>query len=62
MQHESTLQAVSNAMAPGGTEIAIMFAKALSEAYGQPFDEKGFEARMAAADHQIAEGDKGPEG
>ncbi len=44
-----------------GTEIAKMFAKTLSEAYGQPFDEKAFEARVAAADRGIAEGSDQPE-
>jgi len=64
MQEESTLQAVSDAMDPAGAEIAKLFAKTLSEAYGQPFDEKAFEARVASADLQIAEGssDASPEG
>jgi hypothetical protein len=55
MAQESTLQSVSDAMGGGGTEMAKMFAKALSEAYGQPFDDKAFDARVAEADRQIAE-------
>ena len=64
MAQDSTLQSVSDAMGGGGTEISKMFAKALSEAYGQPFDEKAFDARVAEADRQIAEdsGDTLPEG
>lgn len=54
MQDETTLHAISEAMETPGAEIAMLFAKALSEAYGQPFNESSFARSVAAADRQIA--------
>jgi hypothetical protein len=64
MQDEATLKAISEAMQTPGAEIAMLFAKALSEAYGQPFHEQAFARSDASADGQIAEGssDESPEG
>jgi hypothetical protein len=56
MQDEATLHSVSDGMDPAGTEVAKCFAKILCEAYGQPFDEKAFDARVASADRQISAG------
>ena len=53
MQDAATLKAVSDAMEPAGAEVTKWFAKTLCEAYGQPFDEKAFDAGVAATNHQL---------
>ena len=55
MQDDAALKAVSDAMGPAGADVSKWFAKTLCKAYGQPFDEKAFDAGMIAANHQLAQ-------